>query len=35
MFSEMSYTPAYGIVKWQPSDYNMKVGELIHLPIED
>lgn len=35
MFSEMSFTPAYGIVKWQPSDYNMKVGELIHLPIED
>ena len=34
MFSEMSFTPAYGIVKWQPSDYNMKVGELIHLPIE-
>lgn len=34
MFSEMSFTPAYGIVKWQPSEYNMKVGELVHLPIE-
>ena len=35
MFSEMSFTPAYGIVRWVPSDYNMRVGELIHLPIED
>ena len=34
-FSEMSFTPAYGIVHWVPSDYNDKVGDLIHLPIED
>lgn len=34
MFSEMSFTPAYGIVKWVPSEQNIKVGELIHLPIE-
>jgi hypothetical protein len=35
MFSEMSFTPAYGIVHWQPADYDAKVGQLIHLPIED
>lgn len=34
MFSEMSFTPAYGIVHWVPSSYNMTVGDLIHLPIE-
>lgn len=34
MFSEMSFTPAYGLVRWVPSSYNEKVGELIHLPIE-
>ena len=34
MFSEMSFTPAYGIVHWTPAEYNMKVGSLIHLPIE-
>lgn len=35
MFSEMSFTPAYGIVRWVPSDYDQKVGALMHLPIED
>ena len=35
MFSEMSFTPAYGIVHWVPADYNMSVGNLLHLPIED
>ena len=35
MFSEMSFTPAYGIVKWDPARYNEEVGKLIHLPIED
>ena len=34
MFSEMTFTPAYGIVKWVPASYDMKLGELIHLPIE-
>lgn len=34
MFSEMSFTPAYGLVHWVPDSYNQKVGELIHLPIE-
>lgn len=34
MFSEMSFTPAYGIVKWDPSSYNETIGALIHLPIE-
>ena len=34
-FSEMSFTPAYGIVKWDPSSYDLTVGELMHLPIED
>lgn len=35
MFSEMSFTPAYGLVKWVPGSYNDEVGKLIHLPIED
>lgn len=34
MFSEMSFTPAYGIVHWQPASYNDRIGELIHLPNE-
>lgn len=35
VFSEMSFTPAYGIVHWMPSTYDEKVGDLINLPIED
>lgn len=34
MFSEMSFTPASGIVHWVPAEYDMRVGELMHLPIE-
>lgn len=34
MFSEMSFTPACGLVRWDPSEYNLKTGELIHLPCE-
>lgn len=34
MFSEMSFTPAGGLVRWVPADYNDKVGALMHLPIE-
>lgn len=34
MFSEMSFTPAYGIVHWDPARYNDEVGKLIRLPGE-
>lgn len=34
MFSEMSFTPAYGIVHWDPARYNDEVGTLLQLPID-
>lgn len=34
IFSEMSFTPACGLVRWVPSSYNDTVGDLMHLPIE-
>ena len=35
MFSETTFTPAFGNVRWDPAEYNLKAGQLLHLPIED
>lgn len=32
-FGELTFTPASGLCKWDPVEYNEIIGEMIHLPI--
>lgn len=34
-FGEMTFTPAAGIMKWKPEEYDLKLGEMMILPIEN
>jgi hypothetical protein len=31
----MSFTPAYGLVHWDPARYDDEVGALLHLPGQE
>lgn len=34
-FGEMTFTPAAGIMKWKPEEYDLKLGEMMILAIGD